>query len=145
MASSSSYAAAPPPPPPPPKESFARRYKFVWPVLLTVNLALGAYLFMRTRKKGPIAEGSEVAAEVPSAPLEKKPTTVLEKPLPEPPITQPVKVRQPIPVEEQHQLFKWILDEKRKQKPANPSEKKRIDEEKAILKQFVRAKSIPTL
>ncbi|GAB4842471.1 hypothetical protein Ancab_012445 [Ancistrocladus abbreviatus] len=27
--------------PEPPKESFARRYKFVWPLLLTVNLAVG--------------------------------------------------------------------------------------------------------
>ena len=27
--------------PQPPKESFARRYKFLWPMLLTVNLAVG--------------------------------------------------------------------------------------------------------
>ncbi|GAB4842466.1 hypothetical protein Ancab_012439 [Ancistrocladus abbreviatus] len=27
--------------PEPPKESFSRRYKFVWPLLLTVNLAVG--------------------------------------------------------------------------------------------------------
>lgn len=32
------------PPPPPPKESFARRYKYVWPLLLTVNLAVGGNL-----------------------------------------------------------------------------------------------------
>lgn len=31
----------PPPPSPPPKESFARRYKFLWPLLLTVNVAVG--------------------------------------------------------------------------------------------------------
>ncbi|XP_031387684.1 formin-like protein 20 isoform X2 [Punica granatum] len=31
----------PPQPPPPPKESFARLYKFLWPLLLTVNLAFG--------------------------------------------------------------------------------------------------------
>jgi hypothetical protein len=30
-----------PPPQPPPKESFARRYKFLWPMLLAVNLAVG--------------------------------------------------------------------------------------------------------
>ncbi|XP_019196243.1 PREDICTED: uncharacterized protein LOC109190238 isoform X2 [Ipomoea nil] len=32
------------PPPPtyrPPKESFARRYKFLWPMLLTVNFSMG--------------------------------------------------------------------------------------------------------
>lgn len=51
--SSSSMATQPPssqPPPPvppqPSKESFARRYKFLWPMLLTVNLAVGGiYLF----------------------------------------------------------------------------------------------------
>lgn len=32
---------ATPPPPPPPKESFARRYKFAWPLLLAGNLAIG--------------------------------------------------------------------------------------------------------
>ncbi|KDP40779.1 hypothetical protein JCGZ_24778 [Jatropha curcas] len=30
-----------PPPPQPPKESFARRYKFLWPLILTVNLTVG--------------------------------------------------------------------------------------------------------
>ena len=34
-------SSAPPPQPPPPKESFARRYKFLWPMLLAVNLAVG--------------------------------------------------------------------------------------------------------
>lgn len=32
------------PPPPPPKESFVRRYKFLWPLLITVNLAVGGPL-----------------------------------------------------------------------------------------------------
>ena len=48
---SHSTTTATPPPPPPPKEPFVRRYKFVWPMLLAVNLAVGAYLFMRTKKK----------------------------------------------------------------------------------------------
>lgn len=38
-------APPPPPPPPPPKESFARRYKFLWPILLTVNLGVGGNFF----------------------------------------------------------------------------------------------------
>ena len=46
-ASSSTMGAQPspppPPPPPPPKESFVRRYKFVWPLLLAVNLAVGGH------------------------------------------------------------------------------------------------------
>lgn len=36
-------SSAPPPPPQPPKESFARRYKFLWPLLLTINLAVGGH------------------------------------------------------------------------------------------------------
>ncbi|KAJ6394705.1 hypothetical protein OIU77_023833 [Salix suchowensis] len=38
-----SQSTTPPQPPQPPKESFARRYKFLWPLLLTVNLAVGAF------------------------------------------------------------------------------------------------------
>jgi hypothetical protein len=37
------------------------------------------------------------------------------------------------------------LEEKRKIKPKDREEKKQIDEEKAILKQFIRAKSNPSL
>ncbi|KAA0059436.1 uncharacterized protein E5676_scaffold347G00840 [Cucumis melo var. makuwa] len=50
MASASSSS---PPPPQPPKESFARRYKFLWPMLLTVNLAVGVHtiLWRLDRKK----------------------------------------------------------------------------------------------
>lgn len=36
-------AQSSPPPPPQPKESFVRRYKFMWPLLLTVNLAVGGH------------------------------------------------------------------------------------------------------
>ncbi|KAL4194727.1 hypothetical protein AMTRI_Chr05g60920 [Amborella trichopoda] len=49
----------PPPPPPPPrvmdpsKQSFARRYKFVWPVLLTVNLALGGQTIEQINSEDP--------------------------------------------------------------------------------------------
>lgn len=59
-----------------------------------------------------------------------------------PAIQEPVK---PIPVDQQRELFKWILEEKRKVKTNDPQEKKKIDEEKALLKQFIRAKSIPSL
>ncbi|KAJ6427566.1 hypothetical protein OIU84_023038 [Salix udensis] len=40
-----SQSTTPPQPPQPPKESFARRYKFLWPLLLTVNLAVGGARF----------------------------------------------------------------------------------------------------
>ncbi|XP_010242201.1 PREDICTED: uncharacterized protein LOC104586613 [Nelumbo nucifera] len=134
-----------PPPPQPPKESFARRYKFVWPLLLTVNLAVGAYLFMRTKKKDTGAEDVEAVVNVPSAPVASTTTSTPEIPPPAPSIIEPLKVRQPIPEDQQRELFKWILEEKRKVKPKNPGDKKSIDEEKAILKQFIRAKSIPTI
>ncbi|PQM33382.1 uncharacterized protein Pyn_05463 [Prunus yedoensis var. nudiflora] len=140
--SSTMTTQSPSPPPQPPKESFARRYKFLWPLLLTVNLGVGAYLFMRTKKKDTDVE-KEVTTTV-STTTQTTPTTT-EKPLPLSAITEPVKLREPIPEDQQRELFKWILEEKRKVKPKDPEEKKRIDEEKAILKQFIRAKSLPRI
>ncbi|XP_059645631.1 uncharacterized protein LOC132287137 [Cornus florida] len=143
-----SRTTPPPPPPPPPKESFARRYKFIWPLLLTVNLAVGAYVFTRTKKKDT---GEGEVPDVPSTPASTTAAAtapVSEKPFSPPgppPLEEPVMLRDPIPENQQRELFKWLLEEKRKVKPKNPEEKKRIDEEKAIIKQFIRAKSIPTL
>lgn len=59
--------------------------------------------------------------------------------------TVPSIVHEPIPEDQRRELMKWILEEKRKLKPKDREEKRRIDEEKAILKQFIRAKSIPSL
>ena len=59
------------------------------------------------------------------------------------PVTMPVKLRVPLPEEQQREVFKWMLEEKRKVKPNDVVEKKQIDKEKDILKQFLRAKSIP--
>ncbi|KAK1358384.1 Beta-mannosyltransferase [Heracleum sosnowskyi] len=126
-----------PPPPPPPKESFARRYKFLWPLLITVNLAVGAYIFTRTSKKGAIEEEEE-----PTAP---EAATVAASVSENPVVPASVKIREPLPEDQQRELFKWLLEEKRKVKAKDPEEKKRIDEEKALLKQFIRAKSIPSL
>ncbi|PSS07355.1 Beta-mannosyltransferase [Actinidia chinensis var. chinensis] len=148
MGTPPSSKAPPPPPPQPPRESFARRYKFVWPLLLTVNIAVGAYLFMRTKKKD-----TDTQEEVPNVPPRRGPTTVAtvavpvtEKTIsPSPPIIEPEMLRDPIPENQQRELFKWLLEEKRKVKPKDSEEKKRIDEEKAILKQFIQAKSIPSL
>ncbi|CAA7015521.1 unnamed protein product [Microthlaspi erraticum] len=131
------------PPPPPPKESFARRYKFVWPLLLTVNLAVGGYLFFRTKKKDIEPANEEMAAKSGSL---AAPVTV-EKSVSSTVVAEPmvIKAREPIPEKQQRELFKWMLEEKRKVKPRNAEEKRRIDEEKAILKQFIGAKTIPTL
>ena len=56
-----------------------------------------------------------------------------------------MKLWEPILEDQQHELFKWMLEEKRNIKPKDPVEKKCIDEEKAILKQFIRAKPIPSI
>lgn len=45
----------------------------------------------------------------------------------------------------QRKLFKWMVEEKMKIKPNDPDEKKRIDEERAIFRQFIQAKSIPSV
>ncbi|KVI01202.1 uncharacterized protein LOC112500774 [Cynara cardunculus var. scolymus] len=57
----------PPPPPQPPKESLARGYKFVWRILLISNLALGAYIFTRPRKKEAVKKDKK-PTEIQSAP-----------------------------------------------------------------------------
>ncbi|XP_010552208.1 PREDICTED: uncharacterized protein LOC104822633 [Tarenaya hassleriana] len=133
------------PPPPPPKEPFARRYKFLWPLLLTVNLAIGGYILLRTKKKDTSPTDEETAppstqstdAAVASVDAQKTPALAV--------VTEPVKAREPIPVKEQRDLFKWMLEEKRKANPKGAEEKKKIDEEKEMLKQLIRAKTIPNL
>ncbi|KAF8045959.1 hypothetical protein N665_4179s0001 [Sinapis alba] len=130
----------PPPPPPPPKESFPRRFKYVLPLLLTVNLAVGGYLFLRTKKKDTDPASGEISAKSGSvAAMEKHVSSAV--------VAEPVviKAREPIPEMQQRELFKWMLDEKRKVKPRNAEEKKKVDEEKAILKQFIGSKTIPSL
>ncbi|XP_031480879.1 uncharacterized protein LOC116250980 isoform X2 [Nymphaea colorata] len=61
-----------------PKETFARRYKFVWPVLLMVNLAVGVSIFWRTRKMD-YHDAEEVGRQV-SVPVSDMSTTVPGKP-----------------------------------------------------------------
>ncbi|XP_076930384.1 uncharacterized protein LOC143595164 [Bidens hawaiensis] len=61
--------------------------------------------------------------------------TVTDSITSQPVVVEPAKVCEPIPVDQQLELFKWILEEKRKIKPKNAEGKMKIDEEKAILKQ----------
>ncbi|KAM0932480.1 hypothetical protein DsansV1_C44g0240441 [Dioscorea sansibarensis] len=145
MVSSSSSSAggaasAPhqPPLPPAPKKGFIRR---IIPVFLVTNLAVGAYVLLRTSQNKTDRKDEE-AVEVPAAHAESK---AVVKPSPGTPATAPAKVLPPIPEAEQRQLLKWILEEKRKVKPTDPAEKKKIDEEKALLKQLIRAESLPSL
>ncbi|KAL7140291.1 hypothetical protein ABFS83_09G111300 [Erythranthe nasuta] len=154
MASSSSTGAvAPPPPPSPPplpqKESLLRRYRFLVPLILVCNFAVGAYVVVRyTMKDKTKSEEEEETSVGPTISSSTSATIsdtskIIEKPITLP-IVEPIK-RAPIPVDNQRELFKWMLEEKRKVKPIDAEEKKRIDEEKAILKQFIRANSIPTI
>ncbi|MED6221085.1 hypothetical protein PIB30_051043 [Stylosanthes scabra] len=128
------------PPPPPPKESFFRRHKYLLPVLLAVNLGIGVAYF-RTKKKDTSVEEEDASL------VSTKDTTshVTETTVTLPTVTTPVVKRESIPEDERRELFKWILEEKRKIKPKDAEEKKRIDEEKALLKQFIRSKSIPQI
>ena len=97
---------------------------------------------MRTKKKD---EHIKEEGATPVSTYPAKTASVAEKTLHTPFVTKPVKLREPIPEDRQCELFKWILEEKRKIKPKDPEEKKRIDEEKAILKQFIRVKPIPSI
>lgn len=70
---------------------------------------------------------------------------VQEEPVASAPVARPVVERQPIPDDQQLEIFKWILEKRRNVKPHNREEKKRIDEEKAILKEYIRSKSVPSI
>lgn len=83
-----------------------------------------------------VVDVSPVPATIPPIPE--------ETPLP-PAFPKPVKVLEPIPEDQQRELFKWILEGKRRVLPKNRKEKNRIDEEKAILKQFICSESIPRI
>ncbi|TKW25511.1 hypothetical protein SEVIR_3G123900v4 [Setaria viridis] len=124
----------PPPPPPPPgaKKGFMRR---MFPFLLAANLFVGVYVLVRTYRKDsgkdPATDPATVSTSSAGKPAE--------------PVNVPRKELPPIPQDEQRHLYKWMLEEKRKIKPRNAAEKKKLDEEKALLKEFIRAGSLPSL
>ncbi|MFS7974454.1 hypothetical protein Hanom_Chr09g00868981 [Helianthus anomalus] len=142
MATEAASSATPPPqpqPPPPPPP----RYKFIRPLLLAASFSIGAYLYTTTNKEEK-REGDEPATVVSSTlPSTNISTASVGQTSTSPPVIRdPVK---PIPMDQQRELLKWMLEEKRKVKTKDPQEKKKIDEEKALLKQLIRAKSIPSL
>lgn len=104
---------------------------------------------MRTKKpESSITKEEKVPKEIPSSTATATIAAVIEQPRAPPaatPIAEVVKPREPIPQDQQQKLFKWILEEKRKIKPKDKEEKQRINEEKAILKHFIRAKSVPSI
>lgn len=98
-----------------------------------------AYLFIRTKNKDTAG-----VKEQDSSPKEAT-AHIAETSVSSSPITKPVIKREPIPEDQQRELLKWILEEKRKVKPKDAEEKRRIDEEKALLKKYIRSKSIPSI
>lgn len=116
-----------------------------------------AYMFASARKKekSVVARKIESEAAPPPEPVSEPSPPPLEDilispPPPEeivisPPITEPVIERDPIPTYQQQELFKWMLEEKRKIKPNNREEKKRIDKEKALLKHYIRSNLVPSI
>lgn len=143
MATSSS-SSAPTPPSPVPSAGKKRLLRGIFPLVLAVNIAIGVYLYARTSKKQSAEKDVETKKQLPSSPVVSKEAIVPEKTI-STEMSAPVKALPPVPEHEQRELFKWILEEKRKVKPRDSLEKKKIDEEKALLKQFIRAKSIPSL
>ncbi|XP_076912848.1 uncharacterized protein LOC143571251 [Bidens hawaiensis] len=100
-----------------------------------------AYLFMRTKKNEDIEENVTVVTSTSASATST--ATVTDSITSQPVVVEPAKVHQPILFDQQREIFKWILEEKRKIKPKNAEGKMKIDEEKAILKQSNRATSIP--
>ncbi|KZV21615.1 hypothetical protein F511_17640 [Dorcoceras hygrometricum] len=127
-----------------PSKAAVNRYKVLWRVFLIANFGLGAYMFAQAGKKKRVKEKTETPVDVTST-LTTVTTHTDEEPIVAQPKTTPVIVRQPIPEDQQRELFKWMLGEKRRVKPNNREEKLRIDKEKAILKEFLRSKSIPSI
>lgn len=111
-----------------------------------------AYMFARAKMRDPSPRSEKPPVEdpPPPAPSTSEPSTsstmdFWEEPdfIPSTPIADLVKVYEPVSEDQQREVFQWILDEKRNIKPMNKDDKKRIDGEKTILKQFIRAESIP--
>ncbi|THU68545.1 hypothetical protein C4D60_Mb08t05020 [Musa balbisiana] len=92
------------------------------------------YVLLRTSKKESTEKDEEAVGEVPASPVATIKPVIPDKEQVVGPIPAPLKVLPPIAEQEQRELFQWILEEKRKVKPGDRAEKKKIDEEKALLK-----------
>ncbi|KAG6407997.1 hypothetical protein SASPL_130999 [Salvia splendens] len=118
-----------------------------------VKECLEDHLVLRRRLRYMFAQGGKkeraekkAIEEPPPAPLTTVSAPAQEEPIiVTPHVERPVPVRPPVPEDQQREIFKWILEEKRKVKPQNRQEKKRIDEEKAILKEFIRSETVPKI
>ena len=103
------------------------------------------YVFAKTYKRDQEKKNAQAAAAAAAALSSPAIATAkAEDPVPAP-APAPKIVRPPLSEDEQRQVYKWMLEEKRKIKPRDAAEKKKINEEKALLKEFIRAQSLPRL
>ncbi|KAG8051545.1 hypothetical protein GUJ93_ZPchr0001g31660 [Zizania palustris] len=126
------------------KGAFMRR---IFPFLLATNVFIGVYVFVKTYKRDQERKNAETAAATAAAAaaaaaLSSPASTTAKTAEPTPP---PKRVLPPISEDEQRQVYKWMLEENRKIKPRNAAEKNKINEEKALLKELIRADSLPHL
>ncbi|XP_044356891.1 uncharacterized protein [Triticum aestivum] len=133
-----------PQPQPPVKGAIMRR---IFPFLLATNIFIGGgrtYKFLlNTYKRDQDKKNAETAAAAAAAAALSAPPAAVAKPAePAPP---PKRVLPPLSEDEQRQVYKWMLEEKRKSKPRDAAEKNKINEEKALLKEIIRAESLPRL
>ncbi|CAD6231134.1 unnamed protein product [Miscanthus lutarioriparius] len=125
------------------KGVFMRR---IFPFLLATNVFIGVYVFAKTYKRDQEKKNAQAtaAAAAAAAALSSPASTTAKAPDPSP-APVPKRVLSPLSEDEQRHLYKWMLEEKRKIKPRNATEKNKINEEKALLKEFIRAESLPRL
>lgn len=132
--------APPKAPQPAVKGAFMRR---VFPFLLATNVFIGVYVFAKTYKRDQDKKNAEAAAAADAAAALASPPAPIPEPAEHAP--PPKRVLQSLSQDEQRQIYKWMLEEKRKIKPQNAAEKTKINEEKALLKEIIRAESLPRL
>ncbi|WVZ69966.1 hypothetical protein U9M48_018678 [Paspalum notatum var. saurae] len=146
---------APPQAPSAARVAFMRR---IFPFLLATNVFVGVYVFAKTYKRDQEkkkAEAATAATTVAALSSPESATTANAKAPAPPPAPTPAPAPAPAPApkrvlpslsdDEQRQVYKWMLEEKRKIKPRNAAEKNTINEEKALLKEFIKAESLPKL
>jgi hypothetical protein len=100
------------------------------------------YVFAKTYKRDQEKKNAQAAAAAAaklSSPTSETVKAVDPIPAPAPKLVLPL-----VSEEEQRQLYKWMLEEKRKIKPHDAAEKKKINEEKTLL-EFIGAVSLPRL
>lgn len=113
ITSSSTPTSTPPPPPPPPSAGKERLLRGLFPLVFAVNIGLGVYIFTRASKKQSAEKDVETAKKVPSSPVVSTGAIVTEKTI-STEVPGPKEALPPVPEHEQHELFNWILEEKRK-------------------------------